>query len=228
MAKNDKWLREQYFKALSALGEKLTGRERLNTYKNKWKALREDYITKGQKPPSLYATAKDYIEEPSSLSEALSEWYDEHRDEYMNTEPAQIDLDEVKAQEDISLFEWTLEQIYRNTLAYIDENKVGVGHDQGKLASIADNRKGEIDTMYWAVKEKLQELINSGIPIPIVAQAIKDNVELDYSVAISLSPPSDLVIEFEATLEQLNGIMVQINERAEELAIEEENRYLGE
>ena len=227
MAKNDKWLREQYYKALSAMGQQVTGRERLNTYKKQWKALREDYKTKGLKPPSLYATAKDYSEVPTSLDDALSEWYDEHRDEYMNTEPATIDLDLEQAQQSIDLFEWTLEQIYRNTLTYIEENKTGVGHEKGKLASIADNRLREIEDMYWAVKQKLQSLVNSDIPLPIVAQAIKDNVELDYTVAVTLSPPSDLIIEFEATLEQLNGIMAQIDERAAQLAEEEENRYLG-
>lgn len=227
MAKNDKWLRQQYFKALTALGEKLTGRERLNTYKKKWKALREDYKTKGLKPPSLYSTAKDYSQE-ESLTEAFSEWYDEHRDEYMNTEPAQQDLDMEKAQEDIDLFEWTIEQIYRETLTYIDENQKGVGHDQGKLASIAQNRISDIDAMYWQLKEQLQSLKNSGIPLPIIAQAIKDNVELDYTIGISLSPPSDLVIEFETTLEQLNGIQAQINERASELAEQAEREYYGQ
>ena len=226
MAKNDKWLRSKYFEALTALGEKLTGKERLNTLKKKWKALREDYKTTGQKPPNLYATAKSY-EHDEIPDVALSEWFDQYRDEYMNTEPASIDLDAQKAQEDIDLFEWTLEQIYRDTLSFIDENKEGLGHEKGKLASIASNRKSEIDAVYWAIKEELQKLTNSDIPLQVVAQAISENVELDYSIAVALSPPSDIIIHFEMTLEQLKGVMAQINARAQELAQEEENRYLG-
>ena len=218
--KNNKWLRDKYYKALTQLGEQLTGRERLNALKKKWQNLREDYKAKGEKQPNLYTTAKDY--------EQQYDYEQTPRDENMNTEPAPTDLDEQSAQNVISDYEARIDAIYRRTLSYIDENKEGKGHAGGKLASIADFRRAELDDAYWTLKTQLQELKNSGVPLTIVAQAIQDNVELDYEIAISLMPPSDLVVDFEETTQQLFGVMQQIEARASELAEQAEREYYGQ
>lgn len=215
--KNNKWLRDKYYKALTELGEKLTGRERLNTLKKKWKSVREDYTAQGVKPPNLYTTAKQYEYDYEQTP----------RDENMNTEPATTDLDEQSAQDVIAEYEAKIDSIYRNTLSYIDENKTGKGHEGGKLASIADHRRAELDDAYWTLKTQFQELKASGAPATIIAQAIRDNVELDYEIAVSLMPPSDLVVDFEETTQQMFAVMQQIEMRAKELAEQAEQEYYG-
>ena len=214
--KNNKWLRDKYYKTLIALGEELTGRERLNTLKKKWKKLRQDYIDKGEKPPTLYRAAKEF------------DYEDTPRDSNMNTEPAPQDLDEETAKETIDQFISLVDQIYQDTLRYIDDNKEGTGHEGGKLASIADNRRKDLDDTYFRLKEKIEQILNSGAPVTFIAQAIKDNVELDYVISVALVPPSDLEFKFETTIEQLDGVMVQIESRARELSEEAEKDYYGQ
>lgn len=215
--KSNKWLREKYFKALSQLGEKLTGRERLNTLKKKWQNLREEYKERGEQQPNLYTTAKQYEHDYEKTP----------RDDQMNTEPAPTDLDEQSAEAVIADYEARIDTIYKNTLAYIDDNKAGTGHEGGKLASIADHRRAELDDAYWTLKTQFQELKSSGIPAIIIAQAIQDNVELDYGLAVSLMPPSDLVVNFEETTQQMFAVMQQIEMRAKELAEQAEQEYYG-
>ena len=62
----------------------------------------------------------------------------------------------------------------------------------------------------------------------MIAQAIRDNVELDYDIAISLMPPSDIVIDFEETTQQMFALLQQIELRAQELAEQAEREYYGQ
>lgn len=214
--KNNKWLKDKYYKALTALGEKITGKERITTLKKKWKHVRQEYIDRGEKPPSLYSAAKSFDYEHTP------------RDNNMNTEPAPQDLDEASAKETIDQFISLVDQIYQDTLRYIEDNKEGTGHEGGKLASIADNRRKELDDTYFRLKEKIEQILNSGAPVTFIAQAIKDNVELDYVISVALVPPSDLEFKFETTIEELDGVMVQIESRAKELSEEAEKDYYGQ
>ena len=204
-------LRATYLKALRQLGEQLTGRERTTTLKNKWQALRQGYKERGEKAPNLYETAKDF------------EYEQARRDNDMNTPPAEVDLDEQASQQVIDQFIWTIDQIYQDTLRYIE----GTGHQGGKLASIADYRRSDLDTSYFNLKQKINEIQSSGAPATLIAQAIQDNVELDYVISVALSPPSDLEFKFAVTLEQLDAVMLQIEQRANQLAEEAEREYLG-
>lgn len=228
--KNNKALHDKYYRALVALGEKVTNRMRIETYRKKWKKLGIEYKERGDKRPTLTEANKLYHEQNLetdniTLEDAMGDYLNEHRDEYtMETPPADIDLDELKAQDTIDLFSNLIDKIYYDTLTYIDENKEGKGHEGGKLASIADAHQGYINDSYREVKEKLAQLINE-FPIKLVAQAIQDNVELDYAIAVGLEPPSSLVVYFDITLAQLNGISAQIIARASELA---EREYYGD
>lgn len=228
--KNNKALHDRYYRALTALGEKVTERMQLETYRKKWKKLDIEYKERGEKRPTLAQADKLYKEhtletDNITLEDAMSDYLNEQRDEYtMETPPADIDLDELKAQDTIDLFSSLIDKIYYDTLAYISENKEGKGHEGGKLASIADAHQGYINDSYREVKEKLLELVNE-YPIKLVAQAIQDNVELDYAIAVGLEPPSSLVVYFDITLAQLNGISAQIIARASELA---EREYYGD
>lgn len=205
----------RYYKALTALGKKLTGDEDIQTYKSMWKDLDKEYKQRGEKRPTLKEanslfTEHDYEQTP--------------RDENMHTSPANVDLDEDLANQILDNFEADIEDIYRNTLDFISYyTRKGVSHDEGKLASIAEARKSEIDDSYIRLKEKLQTMRND-IPPATLAQAIQDNVELDYEISVTLMPPSDIQLEFERTLAHLEALTLQIEERARELA---EREYYG-
>lgn len=215
--KNAGKMHQIYFEALKQLGQKVTQRQRTTTFEKMWKNIRKDYQARGEKAPNLYTVAKQYREHEQDL-----------RDENMQTPIATEDLDEQSAQTVIEEYEQRIDIIYQNTLAYIADNKDGKGHEGGKLASIADYRRSELDDAYWTLKTQLQELKNSGLPAKVIAQAIRDNVELDYDIAISLVPPSDIVIDFEETTQQMFALMQQIELRAQELAEQAEREYYGQ
>lgn len=221
MARKPQDWSDLYEKALRKLGIKLTGTETLKTKRKKWKKLRKSYISKGLKAPNLYTTAKEYKE--FEFEETL-------RDDEMRTEPSKEDLDEDLAKDILDKFISDIMEIHSDTLAYIDTySREGWTHEQGRLANIAKLPRNmeAIQRSYYELVNKYHDLIESGIPKTIIAQAIQDNVELDYIISITLMPPSDIQLEFERTTEQLNAVMAQIEKRAQELAEEAEREYYG-
>ena len=191
-----------YYKALTQAGYNLTGKERDKTYKKYWQQFRQTYKEEtGQKAPTVYEYAKQYDQ---------------------STAPT-IDFGREYIQDFIN----RVDRVYRDTLSYIDNNKEG-SHASGKLASIASYKIDRLAHSYQAIIDEIRVYVDSGVPLEIIAQAIADNVELDYTIAIALQPPSDVVFLFDETLEQLKGIWSQINSRLEDLAIQEENAYYGQ
>lgn len=214
--KNNQWLVDRYYKALTQLGKTVAQNETLDSYRSKWKALDKEFKARGEKRPSLKeASAEfDYDKTP--------------RDKDMNTSPANVDLDEELAKATLDTFESDIDTIYRETIDFIAYNtRKGVSHDEGKLASIADARRSDIDASYFRLKEKF-ETMRQDIPPAILAQAISDNVELDYIISVTLIPPSDIQLEFDKTLAELEALSIQIEARAQELAEQAEREYLGE
>lgn len=180
-----------------------SGKERMSTLRNQWQQYRKDFAKeKGTKAPSVYQASKDYQQ---------------------STAPT-IDF----GMDYINNFIARLERIYQDTIAFIDANKEGT-HESGKLASIADYRlyTGELQESYYRVLSEIRTYLDSGVPAEVLAQAIADNVELDYTIAIELIPPSDINYLFDETYEQLQAIWSQINLRVEELAQQEEDNYYG-
>lgn len=117
----------------------------------------------------------------------------------------------------ITAFTNNLETIYRDTMSYIWDNMENTTHEKGQLPSLAYMHIGEIQNAYNDILKELRTYIDSGVPLDIIAQAIADNVELDYTIGVMLQPPSDVLILFEVTLEQIKGIWSQINNRIAEL-----------
>lgn len=201
MAKDN--LRNTYLNALRMAGYEPTGKERMSTLRNQWQQYRKDFTKeKGTKAPSVYQAARDYEQ---------------------TTAPT-IDF----GMDYINNFIARLERIYQDTIAFIDANKEGT-HESGKLASIADYRlyTGELQESYYRVLSEIRTYLDSGVPAEVLAQAIADNVELDYTIAIELIPPSDINYLFDETYEELQAIWSQINLRVEELAQQEEDNYYG-
>lgn len=120
----------------------------------------------------------------------------------------------------INNFKRALETIYENTQTYTQTANT-------PLAGIGGKHTAELYATMIAIEQEIDAYLNSDIPADIVAQAIADNVELDYTIAIALIPPSDVQNLFEVTLEQMQGIWVQINDVIEKRAQEMEGEYYG-
>lgn len=180
-----------YYKALTKAGVELAGNEDLYDLKQLWKTYRTDYRAKtGEIAPSLYDMSHQQNDDIPTI--------DEGRDY-------------------IEFFVSMVETIYKDTMAYIWDNMDNTTHEKGQLPSLAYNHIGEIQNTYNDILRELRSLVNSGVPQSVIAQAIADNVELDYTIAVALQPPSDVIILFDTTLEQIRGIWSQINSRIEEL-----------
>ena len=193
--------RNIYIDALTQLGYDLSGKESYKKLKSIWQDYRKDYKSKyGENAPSVYQTA------------GIARNYD----------VPTLDF----GSDYIFNFLRHVEQVYTDTITYIDGNKEGK-HEEGKLASIASFRLDELSDRYFEIVRTVREMVQE-FGTEVVAQAIADNVELDYTIAVSLLPPSDIYFEFDETISQLLAITNQLNRRAEELAEEMESEYYGE
>lgn len=188
---------------------KMAGQEPLKNYKAQWRDIRQEIKAQGKTPPTVYEYARAY---------------DSTLEDTQTPESANVPTIDF-GREVIEDFVSHLQRIYQDTLDYIDNNKEG-GHEEGKLASIASFKIDIISRMYHECLDTLKRLIQD-YGTTIVGQAIKDNVELDYTIAISLYPPSDVVVEFEETLSQLLALESQMAQRASELAQQAEDEYYG-
>lgn len=196
-------LRNTYLNALRMAGHNLADNTDMIILRTLWQDYRSAYYKeKGVRAPSVYQASKDY----------------------QQSQAPTIDF----GMDYINNFIARLERIYQDTIAFIDTNKEGT-HESGKLASIADYRlyTGDLQNSYYRVLSEIRTYLDSGVPAEVLAQAIADNVELDYTIAIELIPPSDINYLFDETYEQLQGIWTQINSRVEELAQQEEDKDYG-
>lgn len=109
-----------------------------------------------------------------------------------------------------------IEQVYLDTLEWIDNNKNGTGTD-AKLASIAERRLDDISRAYHSLLDYIKDAVNA-YGSTMIANAITASTEIDYNVAVSLVPPSDIQIEFEQSLENMKSMFESaIAQRIEEL-----------
>ena len=212
-------VRQQLYRALKVLGEQVTKRQHTKTYQKIIDRINKQHIEQGENPIDIEDLAQQYTEQDYEKTP---------RDENMNTEPLKEDLDEESAKAYLEEYNQKIDDIYNDTYGWIKNGtRKGVTHDEGHVPSIADYRRSELDDEYWTLKAQLQSMMQD-IPPVILAQAIKDNAELDYSIAITELGPSDIQVEFEKTLGQLIAINTQISARAEELAEEMERKeYYG-
>lgn len=215
--KND--ARQQMYRALKVLGEQVSKRQHTKTYQKILERINKQHIEQGENLIDIEDLAQQYTEQDYEKTP---------RDENMNTEPLREDLDEESAKVFLEEYNQKIDDIYNDTYGWIKNGtRKGVTHDEGHVPSIADYRRSELDDEYWTLKAQLQSMMQD-IPLVILAQAIKDNAELDYSIAITELGPSGIQVEFEKTLGQLIAINTQISARAEELAEEMERKeYYG-
>lgn len=107
-------------------------------------------------------------------------------------------------------------QVYLDTIEWIDNNKSG-SDDDSKLASIAEYKLDAISRAYYKLLDYIKNVVNK-YGETAVANAITGSNEIDYNIAITLVPPSDIQIEFEQTLTNLKAMLKSaVEKRIEEL-----------
>lgn len=126
--------------------------------------------------------------------------------------PTIINTDEQVIQDYLS----RAEQVYLDTIEWVDNNKSGSDEDS-KLASIAEYKLDAISRAYHQLLDYIKDAVNT-YGSTVVADAITGSTEIDYNIAITLIPPSDIQIEFEQTLENFKAMFNSaIEQRIEEL-----------
>lgn len=136
----------------------------------------------------------------------------ERTDDYRTVDTPTINI----YQQVVDDFLAIIEEIYSNTLNYIDSR-------QDKTSDIAYKDKASIVDTITQSKEKIVSLVNemeeAVSDTQRVAELIKESVDLDYTVAISLIPPSGISTEnFEITYQQLKAVWDNVVEQAREEA----------
>ena len=70
----------------------------------------------------------------------------------------------------------------------------------------------EMESSYQEIK-KIVAAMRSQFGDEIVAQAIASNAEIEYIQALVFIPPSEILNNFEVTVQQLTAIMIDISSR---------------
>lgn len=215
MAKKKSTIGQTYDRAIRYAGQ--TPRKTLKAKKRQWQAIRTSVSKEQGKAPTLYNYARAYNQQAQTIQTIPAE--------LLGT-PAQQDIPTIDfAQQYLESFFTRLHEIRQDTYDYIDNNKEGT-HESGKLASIGQYRVDEMERVYQAIRDEVSKMI-SEYGKDTVARAMANNVELDYSIAITLLPPSDIYIVFNQTLEQLLALTSQMEVEAQRLAEQMESDYYG-
>ena len=110
----------------------------------------------------------------------------------------------------INDFIYKIETIYQDTLTQID---MALNEIEGvsKTIAIASHHTDRIARAKQEIIDFINKMLQDTNNNPEkVAEAIMRNGELDYVVAVSLIPPSDIQVEFELTLQNLQAIWTQV------------------
>lgn len=218
MARKKSNIGQTYDRAIRYAGQ--TPRKTLKAKRNQWAVIRDNYKQSrpNEKAPSVYDYARAYKQQAQSIQSIPAE--------LLGTPIQTENIPTIDfAQQYLEDFFSHLHEIRQDTYSYIDNNKEGT-HESGKLASIGQYRVDEMERIYQAIRDEVASMI-SEYGKDAVARAMANNVELDYSIAISLIPPSDIYVEFERTLEQLLALTSQMETEAQRLAEQMESDYYG-
>ena len=217
MARKKTNIGQTYARAIRYAGQ--TPRKTLKAKRKQWAVIRDSYKQSrpNEKTPSVHDYARAYQQQAQAIQSIPAE---------LLVTPLQQDIPTIDfAQQYLEDFFTRLHEIRQDTYDYIVNNKEGT-HESGKLASIGQYRVDEMERVYQAIRDEVAHMI-SEYGKDAVARAMANNVELDYSIAITLLPPSDIYINFNQTLEQLLALTSQMEVEAQRLAEQMESGYYG-
>lgn len=130
------------------------------------------------------------------------------RDENMRTENPSDMYD--AALDKINAFIDRVEAIYQDTLTYIDS---AINNEEGapRLAALGVSKITDIARAKSDLVQFIEQMaVDAEGNYDLLAQALSADKELDYIIAITEQPPSDVEILFEVTLANLQAIWNRI------------------
>ena len=130
------------------------------------------------------------------------------RDENMRTDNPSDMYD--AALDKINAFIDRVEAIYQDTLTYID---AAINNEEGapRLAALGVSKITDIARAKSDLVQFIEQMaVDAEGNYDLLAQALSADKELDYVIAITEQPPSDVEILFEVTLENLQAIWNRI------------------
>lgn len=196
-----------YFKVLKAHDVSVKQVKRIT--KASVESLKKKY-TKLAKSEGLEGIRQEYRKVVAKEQNEADWRLQERTEDYRTTETPTIDV----YQQVIDDFLAIVERVYTETLSYIsrrEDRLADIAYLQG--SAIVDALTEQRDKIYHKVYEMEQSVGNS----QIVAELITESVDLDYSIAISLVPPSGVSTEnFELTYQQLSAIWDKVVAEAQE------------
>lgn len=173
----------------------------LERAKREWKKAQTKSVKEGKEKVKLREAYNKVIEEQKQESD----FRDTPRDESMNTPPATNMYD--ASMDVINEFLMKIEQVWQDTLAEREQAMSHSTHESGKLGALIDRDIGTITDDYNNLVSFIYKMLDDANGnADYVAKAIMQNGELDYTIAATFMPPSDLIRNFAVTYEQLSAI----------------------
>lgn len=168
--------------------------------KKEWQAQTKDIAD--------FPSVREIYKQQTAYEQEQSSYTDTPRDEQLRTETANNMYD--ISMEIIQSFIDRVEAVYQDTMNEIDR---ALNKQEGvsKTIAIASHNTDSIARAKSELIAFINQMYTEANNNPeAVAEAIQRNGELDYTIAVTLVPPSDIQIEFEVTLQNLQAIWSQI------------------
>lgn len=173
----------------------------LERAKREWKKAQKKSEKEGKEKVKLREAYNKVIEEQKQEAN----FRDTPRDESMNTQPATNMYD--ASMDVINEFLMKIEQVWQDTLAEREQAMAHSTHESGKLGALIDRDIDTITDDYNNLVSFIYKMLDDANGnADYVAKAIMQNGELDYTIAATFMPPSDLIRNFSVTYEQLSAI----------------------
>lgn len=188
-----------YKQAIEYMGMKTKPRWSLDTLKKEWLKIRKEQRQEGIELPNVQTVSRQYEYDYQATP----------RDEEMNTLPPDEPLELGK--ERVDKFIEDVTSIYQDTKAYIASAPLNSkGNVKDPEFYFLQNAEPLLDQHYNEILSIIDSM-RSQFSDEVVAEALSKDVELEYTQALVFMPPSDTEDNFEVTIEQLTGIMINLS-----------------
>ena len=188
-----------YRQAIEYMGGATKKKWSLDTLKDEWRKIRKEQRKEGIDLPRVQDVSNQYE----------YEYQNTPRDEEMNTLPPDEALELGKDR--IDKFIEDVTSIYKDTKAYIASAPLNAkGNVKDPEFYFLQNAEPLLDQHYNEILSIIDSM-RSQFSDEAVADALSKDVELEYTQALVFMPPSDTEDNFEVTIEQLTGIMINLS-----------------
>lgn len=188
-----------YKQAIEYMGIKTKPRWSLDKLKAEWLKIRKEQRQEGIELPNVQTVSRQYEYDYQATP----------RDEEMNTLPPDEPLELGK--ERVDKFIEDVTSIYQDTKAYIASAPLNSkGNVKDPEFYFLQNAEPLLDQHYNEILSIIDSM-RSQFSDEVVAEALSKDVELEYTQALVFMPPSDTEDNFEVTIEQLTGIMINLS-----------------